>query len=68
MHVINYSAVTSRFIQIFKKYDDRPMNGGIYRIIFGYGGYKEVSPARYMTEMIEYKFENIKVKGMKEDG
>lgn len=61
---INYSALTSRFINFAKKYDV-DMNGEVSNNIWGIG-YKEAFPARYMTEMIEYKFENIKVKGMKE--
>lgn len=61
---LDYDSLTRKYIELGKKnstYLDKQITNNIWGI-----GYKEAFPCKFMTEMIEYEFENIKVKGMKE--
>ena len=61
---INFNFLTKRYINFGKKYKvnlDKKITNNIWGI-----GYKEAFPAKYMTELTVYKFENIYVKGIKE--
>ena len=61
---VNYNLLTKKFIKLGKKYkiDFREkVTNNIWGI-----AYKEAFPTKYMTDIIDYKFEKIRVKGMKE--
>lgn len=61
---INYNLLTREFIRFAKKYEvdmDKKITNNLWGI-----GYKEAFPAAFMTKLVEYNFENIKVKGILE--
>lgn len=61
---VNYNLLTKKFIKLGKKYKidlGKKVTNNIWGI-----AYKEAFPTQYMTDIIDYKFENIEVKGMKE--
>lgn len=61
---VNYDSLIKEFIDFSKKYKV-DMNKKVANNIWGVG-YQEAFPAEYMNEFVDYKFENIKVKGIKE--
>lgn len=61
---INYNSLITKYINFAKKYKV-DMEKKITNNIWGIGS-EEAFPARYMTEIVDYRFENIMVKGIKE--